>query len=765
MEYDVTIDSVGRHTCCQTVCPPLSGHFRPSPFLVVKPLNTEKCTDIEELKACEKLVIHPSGLVYLACTPSPESRIDWMPSLFNLNSSALRGRASTDYVATYDPSSHLVTRLDMVGMKDPRGLNVHGLDIVADEIDPDILWMYLVNHRPPLDPLADARRIGADPVIEVFKTRLGSNTIEWIRTFEYSSLIVSPNDVVGGSDGKEVWFTNDRRAKTGQVRALVEGLFRVKSTSVRYCHSDRGCKIAADELYGSNGLARTQDGRFWVASTFGGYITVHERQADNSLAPTEVIQVGFPIDNLAVSPDGSVIAATLPKMIDLMKAAHNTSLTAPSSAHRISLNTGRESYFGEKYKVQKIYEDNGDLGSSATSAALHGDYLYLHGLMAHRLRVCIIYQVYVSPLMTRGGWYREVETLNTEHCTAIEELKACEKLVIHPSGVVYLACAPSPESRLAWMPAIQHFNSSHLEITPSEDYVATYDTRSQKITKLSVTGFVDPRKLNVHGMDVVPDEHNPDLLWVYLVNHRPSLSRTPKGGADSAIEVFKTHLGSSQMEWVRTFVHPEIIKTPNDVMGGPNGKEAWFTNDYPVKQGSKRELHVYFQLGSTWVGYCHAENGCKVAADELYTSNGIVRTHDGKVWVASLMGGYLTVHEQQADKTLVQTEVIQLGSFVDNISVAPDGSVIAATFPKADSVLKSFKDTKLTSPSSAHRISINKGEGSYYGEKYKVQKIYEDDGAMGSSATSAAVYDGSVYLNGLMSHRLQICKIPSQMLQ
>ncbi|KAG8763775.1 hypothetical protein FRC11_012778 [Ceratobasidium sp. 423] len=595
--------------------------------------------------------------------------------MFHLNSSALSERTSMDYIATFDPRSHVVTRLDVIGLTDPRGLNVHGLDVVTDEVDSDILWVYLVNHRPPLDPLVDARQVGADPTIEVFKTHLGSNAIEWTHTFEDLQVVVSPDDVVGGADGKEVWFTNDRRARTGMVHTVMDYILRVKSTTVGYCHSDTGCKVAADELYASNGLVRTQDGKFWVASIFGGYITVHEHQADNTLVPTEVIHVGLPIDNLALSPDGSVIAATLPKMFDSMKTGRDTSLTAPSSAHRISINTRR-----------------------------------------------IIYQVYVSPLLARGGWYRTVDPLNTERCTGIEELKACEKLVIHPSGVIYLACARSPESRIAWMPSIQHFNSTHLEGTPSEDYVATYDTRSHKVTKLSVIGFTDPRQLNVHGMDVVPDEHNPGLLWVYLVNHRPPPGSL-QNGADSAIEVFKTHLGSGHMEWVRTFAHPEIIATPNDVVGGPNGKEAWFTNDYPVKQGLKRELHMYFQLGSTWVGYCHAETGCKVAADELYTSNGVIRTHDGKFWVASLIGGYVTVHEQQADKTLVQTEVIQLGAFIDNLSVASDGSVIAATFPRADKVLKSFKDTKLTSPSSAHRISINTGEGSYYGEKYKVQKV------------------------------------------
>jgi arylesterase/paraoxonase len=140
-----------------------------------------------------------------------------MPTLDHLNSSALLARTSKDYVATYDHKSRKVTKLNIVGLTDPRGLNVHGMDVVADEHDSDLLWVYFVNHRPPLDPSVDARQVGADSSIELFKTRLGTDSIEWVRTFVNPEIIVTPNDIVGGTNGKEFWFTNDHQSKLGLV--------------------------------------------------------------------------------------------------------------------------------------------------------------------------------------------------------------------------------------------------------------------------------------------------------------------------------------------------------------------------------------------------------------------------------------------------------------------------------------------------------------------------------------------------------------------
>lgn len=140
-----------------------------------------------------------------------------MPTLDALNATALLEKSSSDYVATYDPRSRKVTKLEILGLTEPRGLNVHGMDVVVDEHDSTLLWVYLVNHRPPLDLLVDASRVDADSVIEIFKSRVGANFIEWVQTIEDAKVIITPNDIVGGANGQEFWFTNDNPVKQGLV--------------------------------------------------------------------------------------------------------------------------------------------------------------------------------------------------------------------------------------------------------------------------------------------------------------------------------------------------------------------------------------------------------------------------------------------------------------------------------------------------------------------------------------------------------------------
>jgi arylesterase/paraoxonase len=156
-------------------------------------------------------VLHPpSGLLYLACS-TPAERQHWLPALVALQDDKA---LVDDYIATYDPATGAVTRLTFSGFPTSQGYGSHGLDIVPSATDPKELFVYAVNHRKPVH--GQAKLVGADSVVEIFKTTVGGNTLTHVRTIK-SPIIDTPNDLVGSSDGKSFYFTNDHGLKIGYV--------------------------------------------------------------------------------------------------------------------------------------------------------------------------------------------------------------------------------------------------------------------------------------------------------------------------------------------------------------------------------------------------------------------------------------------------------------------------------------------------------------------------------------------------------------------
>lgn len=100
-----------------------------------------------------------------------------------------------------------------------RGLNLVGLDVVESDTEKNVLWVYVINHRPPLPP-ATAKTHGADSSVEIFRTTAGSDTFEYVRTVDDPEYIVTPNDVVGLSDGSGFWVSNDHVTRVGLVSLL-----------------------------------------------------------------------------------------------------------------------------------------------------------------------------------------------------------------------------------------------------------------------------------------------------------------------------------------------------------------------------------------------------------------------------------------------------------------------------------------------------------------------------------------------------------------
>jgi len=100
-------------------------------------------------------------------------------------------------------------------------------------------------------------------------------------------------------------------------------------------------------------------------------------------------------------------------------------------------------------------------------------------------------------------------------------------------------------------------------------------------------------------------------------------------------------------------------------------------------------------------------------------------------------------------------------SGLDNLMVDSKGAIWVVGAPKVLATRAHFLDpTQRTSaPSSVFKITLNTGESSFYGEKYSVQKVLEDDGTKVSGITSA-VHDatrGRLFMHGLVGD-LMVCK-------
>lgn len=371
--------------------------------------------------------------------------------------------------------------------------------------------------------------------------------------------------------------------------------------------------------------------------------------------------------------------------------------------------------------------------------------------------------IHLKPYLAAMGIGRSVESIGTGNCSIVPDLQACEKIVLHqPSGLLYLACS-TLRSRLQWMPAISRLDASGVS---EDDHVAVYDYETNSITRLSFTGLSSPSGISLHGMDVVISTQEPSTLYVYLVNHRKPTSGDPsRVGADSVIEVFETRFGDGELRHIRTFEDPAVIITPNDVVGSPDGKSAYFTNDHAQKSGLKRDLGVLIQPYDTSVGFCHTDYGCKFAYRGLHASNGIVKGlgHDNDTYyVADSMLGEITVLKRGPDHTLLFSEVIETGFAADNLAIDSNGALwVAGLTDVLGFISRKFEDPSAHVSSTGLRVTANSDLGPVYGQRYSVDKVFEDSGRLASGITTV-VYDSQrerLFMHGVVSTHLTVCKL------
>lgn len=177
----------------------------------------------------------------------------WLP---NTDSLHLEQRPDDDYFAILDtkapgPLAQNIKRVKPSGFFGNNGkgsYNLHGFGVYLGNDglgSDDSMRLFVINHRPQ----PNAAVVGANSTIELFTSKLGSDTMEHVRTFA-DPAISTPNNLVPTGPDSFV-YSNDHSQKVGLGKKLD---FLLSKSSLGYC-DPKNCKIIASPVLYPNGLA------------------------------------------------------------------------------------------------------------------------------------------------------------------------------------------------------------------------------------------------------------------------------------------------------------------------------------------------------------------------------------------------------------------------------------------------------------------------------------------------------------------------------
>jgi hypothetical protein len=77
-------------------------------------------------------------------------------------------------------------------------------------------------------------------------------------------------------------------------------------------------------------------------------------------------------------------------------------------------------------------------------------------------------------------------------------------------------------------------------------------------------------------------------------------------------------------------------------------------------------------MAASSVGFCHVDDGCKIAISGMHGNNGIAKDKNDTFYVANALRGGVSVLQKQSDNTLALTDAVGTRkTFSHKVSLAP----------------------------------------------------------------------------------------------
>jgi len=343
------------------------------------------------------------------------------------------------------------------------------------------------------------------------------------------------------------------------------------------------------------------------------------------------------------------------------------------------------------------------------------------------LLVLLLLGGYAGYILNVAGQFKTISSHFAGSCTPVTGVVGAEDITVHSKTGMALIAA---EDRHA-------ANTG----AATKGAIWAYDLEAVAPKPVNLTTDL---KINfhAHGLSLYQQGNGGTVM---AVNHRGGGGVF--GSDDDSIEVFDYKDG--KLVHRKTVEHP-LFKSVNDVVA-VDGERFYATIDHGYSSGNMRKVEDYGRLSMAFVVYYDGETVSEVAGTFRY-ANGINVSHDGSlIYVAASTDGTLSILQRNKETgALNGRRDADLGTGVDNIEIAADGTIWIAGHPKLFDFLAHAKDPKKIAPSQVLKLTPN-------AYRFDVEEVYLNDGSELSGSSVAAPYKNRLLIGPVLDTKFLDC--------
>lgn len=326
-----------------------------------------------------------------------------------------------------------------------------------------------------------------------------------------------------------------------------------------------------------------------------------------------------------------------------------------------------------------------------------------------------------------AGVFRKLESVELESCVTLPGFLGPEDIVVDTdTGFAYVTIADRH--------AVAEENGS------PKGNIARIDLRAD----LPKPVYLNPRPTDSffpHGLDFYKGDDGVKRL--YVVNHWADETHH---SIDSFIIT-----NDNVLEFERS-VEDSLISSPNDVTVVEPG--VFFTsNDMGALSPLGETLEAYLMIPWSNIIYFDGDAARKVVEGLKYGNGVLYDSATQRLYVAESTGQKVSAFDfDRQSKKLSLIWELDIPMSLDNLSMAPDGSLLVTGHPRIIEFLKHAKDPSLPASSEVVRITNLESTPAW-------ETIYLNRGEEISAAPIAVEFEGRLFIGAVFDDHLLMCDL------